>query len=68
MKAIILAGGEGTRLRPFTNTIPKPMISIMGKPILEHVLENIALYVEEIIIVVSYKKESIEEYFGKDYS
>jgi len=68
MKAIILAGGEWTRLKPFTSTIPKPMISIMGKPILEHILESIASHVEEIIIVVSYKKEIIQEYFWTSFA
>ncbi|MDD3793409.1 MAG: sugar phosphate nucleotidyltransferase [Candidatus Gracilibacteria bacterium] len=67
MKAIILAAGEGSRLRPLTNTTPKPMIKIMGKPILEHNLESIYKYVKEIIIVVKYKAEIIENYFGNNF-
>jgi NDP-sugar pyrophosphorylase family protein len=63
MKAVILAAGEGSRLRPFTNTIPKPLIKIYNKPIIEHNLENIYKYVREIEIIVKYKAELIEEYF-----
>ncbi|MDD2907814.1 MAG: sugar phosphate nucleotidyltransferase [Candidatus Gracilibacteria bacterium] len=67
MKAIILAAGEGSRLRPLTNTIPKPMINIYGKSILEHNIENIYKYVVEITIVVKYKAEIIENHFGNNY-
>ncbi len=67
MKAIILAAWEGTRLRPFTNTIPKPMIKIVWKPILEHNLETIYKHVVEIVIVVKYKSEIIKDYFWNNY-
>ncbi|MDD3646671.1 MAG: sugar phosphate nucleotidyltransferase [Candidatus Gracilibacteria bacterium] len=67
MKAIILAAGEGTRLRPITNTTPKPLIKVFGKTILEHNLENIYKHVSEIIIVVKYLKEQIKEKFGDNY-
>jgi NDP-sugar pyrophosphorylase family protein len=63
MKAIILAAGRGTRLTPITDTIPKPMISIAGRPILEHTIENIYTQVDEIIIVVKYLSENISNYF-----
>ncbi len=67
MKAIILAAWRGTRLQPLTNTIPKPMIQICWKPILEYLLENIYEYVDEIILVVKYKQEIISQYFWKNY-
>jgi len=67
MKAIILAAWEWSRLRPFTNTIPKPLIKIMWKSIIEHNLENIYQYVEEITIVVKYKSELFEKELWKDY-
>jgi len=54
MKAIILAAGRGTRMKPLTDTTPKPLISIAGKPILEHNLEHIYESVDEIIIVIKY--------------
>ena len=67
MKAVILAAGEGKRLRPFTETMPKVMLPVANKPILEHVFDAIKKTgIDEIIIVVGYKKEVIMDYF-KDY-
>ena len=55
MKAVILAGGSGTRLRPLTNNIPKPMVPILNRPFLEHMLDSLASHdVTEVIITVSY--------------
>lgn len=73
MKLIILAAGEGSRLRPFTNTIPKPLIKIIWKPIIEHNLdiilnsENKVLF-DEIIFIVKYKKEKIIKYFWDNFN
>ncbi len=61
MKAIILAAWEGSRLRPLTNSTPKPCLKIFGKSILEHNIENLAKFVDEFIIVVKYKKEKVSE-------
>lgn len=61
MKAIILAAWESSRLRPLSNTTPKPLTQIFGKSILEHNLESIYKFVDEIIIIVKYKKEVIIE-------
>jgi len=67
MKAVILAAGEGKRLRPFTETIPKVMLPVANKPIIQYVLDAVKNSgISEIIIVVGYKKEVIMEYF-KDY-
>jgi glucose-1-phosphate thymidylyltransferase len=67
MKAVILAAGEGKRLRPYTETIPKVMLPVANKPILEYVVDAVKKSgITEIIIVVGYKKEVIMEYF-KDY-
>ena len=64
MKAVILAAGEGKRLKPFTETMPKVMLHIGNKPILEYVFDACKRNgVEEIIVVVGYKKEVIMEYF-----
>ena len=64
MKAVILAGGLGTRLRPLTNDMPKPMLPIAGKPILEHLINwTKKSGVKSIVLCVSYLREVIEEYF-----
>lgn len=65
MHALILAGGFGTRLRPFTHYIPKPMIPIQGKPILEHLVEQLVLAgIVNIRISLGYKSEVVMNYFG----
>ena len=67
MKAVILAAGEGKRLRPFTETMPKVMIPVTNKPILEHVFDALKnTGIDEVFLVVGYKKEVIKEYF-KEY-
>lgn len=66
MKAMILAAGKGTRVRPLTYDLPKPMIPILGKPVMEYLVEHLAKYgVDEIMVNVSYLHEKIEEYFGE---
>lgn len=65
MKALFLAGGLGTRLRPITDNLPKPMVPIMGKPLLERNIENLKRHgVDEIVLSTCYKPQIIEEYFG----
>ena len=65
MKAVILAGGLGTRLQPYTNSLPKPMLPLGEKPILEHLIEWIKKNgVKEIVLCVSYLRKKIEDYFG----
>lgn len=64
MKAVILAGGKGTRLQEKTNVLPKPMIPIGDKPLLEHQIKLLARYgIKDITILVNYLKESIIDYF-----
>lgn len=65
MQAIILAAGSSTRTYPLTLTKPKPLLKIAGKTILEHNLEQLDGLVEEVIIIVGYKKEMIIDYFDK---
>jgi glucose-1-phosphate thymidylyltransferase len=66
-KAVILAAGEGKRLRPFTETMPKVMLPVANKPLLEYVFDATRKSgIDEIIVVVGYKKEVIMEYF-KEY-
>lgn len=67
MIAIVLAAGEGTRLKPITNTIPKALVEVAGKSLLEYNLDTIYRYVEEIIIIVKYKWEKIKEKIWTTY-
>ncbi|HWI59681.1 MAG TPA: nucleotidyltransferase family protein [Bacillota bacterium] len=65
MKAVILAAGKGTRMRELTNEVPKPMLKVQGKPILEHILQGIlATGIREVFIVTGFRAEVIEHYFG----
>jgi len=64
MKAVILAGGLGTRLRPLTNKKPKPMLPLDKKPLLEHLIKWIKKNgIKDIVLCVSYLHETIEKYF-----
>jgi NDP-sugar pyrophosphorylase family protein len=65
MKAVILAGGEGQRLMPYTASLPKPMMPIGNKPILEVIVRQMrALGIEEILMATGYLEELIRSYFG----
>ena len=65
MKAVIMAGGKGTRLGSMTKDIPKPMISIENKPILEYQIESLRKSnITDIILVIGYLGDVIKEYFG----
>ena len=65
LKAVILVGGEGTRLRPLTYGIPKPMMPVLNRPFLEHTIAYLKQYqVEEVVLAASYLPEVIQEYFG----
>lgn len=68
MKAMILAAGKGTRVRPLTYDLPKPMIPILGKPVMAYLVEHLAQHgVTDIMVNVSYLHEKIEEYFGEGH-
>ena len=65
MRAIILAGGLGTRLRPLTEKTPKPLLPIKGKPIIEHAIDNFKHHgIIDIIISIGYKADLIKKYLG----
>lgn len=65
MKAVILAAGKGTRMRDLTNEVPKPMLKVQGKPILEHILQGIlAAGIRNFFIVTGFRAEVIEAHFG----
>jgi mannose-1-phosphate guanylyltransferase len=65
MKAVILVGGQGTRLRPLTYNTPKPMVPVLNVPFLEHVIRNLKEHnITEIILAQHYLAESMKDYFG----
>lgn len=65
MKAVIMAGGEGTRLRPLTCDIPKPMVSLLGKPVLEYTVELLKKYgIHDMAFTLMYLPQKIMNYFG----
>ena len=63
MKAVILAGGFGTRLRPLTYSIPKPLVPLVGKPLIIRMIESMPQSVDTVVLAVSYMKEALEEHF-----
>ncbi|MDK2799808.1 MAG: mannose-phosphate guanylyltransferase [Clostridiales bacterium] len=65
MKALLLAGGKGSRLQPLTNRLPKPMVPIMGKPLLERTIANLKKSkIKEIVLSTCYQSNYIKEYFA----
>src|SRR5512146_349621 len=65
MKAVILAGGEGTRLRPLTLSTPKPVVPVVDRPFLQHQLQLLsAAGVREVVFSVAYRPERIKAVFG----
>jgi NDP-sugar pyrophosphorylase family protein len=65
LKAVLLAAGFGTRLTPLSQSIPKPMIKILGKPILEHIIFRLSKYgVNEFLIITGHLGQQIQNYFG----
>lgn len=64
-QAVILAGGKGTRLKEVSGNMPKPMVPVLGKPLLQYLIEQCVEYgIHSIKLLVSYKNEVIEDYFG----
>jgi UDP-N-acetylglucosamine diphosphorylase / glucose-1-phosphate thymidylyltransferase / UDP-N-acetylgalactosamine diphosphorylase / glucosamine-1-phosphate N-acetyltransferase / galactosamine-1-phosphate N-acetyltransferase len=67
MQAVILAAGKGTRMRPLTYDIPKPMLKIKNRPTLEYILDVLPDEIDEIVLVINYLGEQIENHFGDNY-
>ena len=65
MKAVIMAGGEGTRLRPLTSNAPKPMLPLVNRPMMEHVVELLKRHgIDDIVVTVAFMASAIRTYFG----
>ena len=68
LSAIILCGGKGLRLRPLTNNIPKPLITINDKPILYYIISHLIKYkIKKIIIATGYKSKMIEKFMSDNF-
>lgn len=70
MKAVIMAGGEGARLRPLTCDLPKPMVPLLGRPIMEYIVELLVKHgIKDMAVTLQYLPEKIREHFGngKDF-
>ncbi len=63
MKAVILSGGFGTRMRPLTYTTPKPLLPIVNKPLIQHIVDSLPEDVDEVILAANYKIDLLREYF-----
>jgi NDP-sugar pyrophosphorylase family protein len=64
MKALIFAAGRGIRMMPLTDDRPKPLLELMGKPLLTRIIESLPAEITELVLVVGYKGEMIRSYFG----
>ncbi len=65
MKAVVMAGGEGTRLRPMTSSMPKPLLPVANRPIMEHVLRLLRLHgLTEVVVTVQFLASLVRNYFG----
>ncbi len=65
MKAVIMAGGEGTRLRPLTSLLPKPMVPIVNQPVMEHILGLVKHHgITEVVATLAFMPQVIQDYFG----
>lgn len=66
MKAVVMAGGEGTRLRPLTSDQPKPMVSLVNKPVIEHIFELLKHHgITDIVVTLQFLPQLIKNYFGE---
>jgi len=65
MKAVIMAGGEGTRLRPLTSNAPKPMLPLVNRPMMEHIVDLLKHHgIDDIVVTVAFMANTIRNYFG----
>jgi len=67
MKAVIFAAGEGKRLHPLTLELPKPLVRVAGKPLIQHIWEVLPNAVDEVVVVVGYKREMLRDFLGGEF-
>src|SRR5580704_9637080 len=65
MKAVVMAGGEGSRLRPLTSSRPKPLVPVANKPVMHHIVDLLRRHdIHEVVATLHYLADEIENYFG----
>ncbi len=65
MKAVVMAGGEGSRLRPLTSSRPKPLVPVANKPVMHHIVDLLRRHgINEVVATLHYLADEIENYFG----
>src|SRR5688572_32482662 len=65
MQAVIMAGGEGSRLRPLTSNVPKPMLPVANRPLMEHIIELLRKHgINDVVATVQFLSSVIRNYFG----
>lgn len=67
MKAVILAAGKGTRMQPLTFDKPKPLLEVLGKTLIDHMIDALPQEVDELVIVVGYMGDRIRKHLGQNY-
>ncbi|MDF9745199.1 bifunctional sugar-1-phosphate nucleotidylyltransferase/acetyltransferase [Natrinema salsiterrestre] len=68
MKAVVLAAGQGTRMRPLSESVPKPMLPVADRPLVAHTVDAaITAGADEIVLVIGYEGETVRDYFGSEY-
>ena len=67
MKCVILAAGEGRRMRPLTEHAPKPLLKVAGRPIIEHVISALPEEITELVVVTGYLGDKIRQFLGKKF-
>ena len=67
MQCVILAAGKGTRLRPLTDDIPKPLVEVAGKTLLDHIVGALPSAIDELVIVTGYLEDKIKDHCGKKF-
>ena len=67
MQCVILAAGKGTRLRPLTDDVPKPLVKVAGKTLLDHIVEALPTAIDELIIVTGYLSDKIKKHCGEEF-
>lgn len=67
MQCVILAAGEGVRMRPLTNDTPKPLLKVLEKPLIEYHFESLPREIHEVIVVVGYLADKISDFLGTEF-